>query len=444
MTARTKPGRTGYRLGHRGAIVASLLTIGGVVASGGPASGATTPPPSPASTALTLSVVTRADNKLPKPTRSLDPELTVGGPRLASMGLAVDRPASVPAPPRLPCVAWLLADMDTGDVLAAQAPHALLLPASTLKTLTALVTLPKVDAAKAYQATDADARADGTRAGMVPGLTYTGRDLFNALIMSSANDAAYALARISGGLPATLEEMNAKAAWLGAHDTTARDPAGLDAPGQMSSPYDLALIGRAAMQLPDFRTYASRKQVAFPGARKPDGKRGSFMISNHDKMLYNYPGTIGVKNGYTIAAHQTLISAVTRGGKTYLLTEMYGTNGSWRPTAAMFDWAFAHGTAVTPVGRLVEPGEVPVAPGPSTPGTAATTAAGGGGAAGAAPGRAPAFGGASAALQVLRGFWPVHSTVGTAALAGMMALIIVWTVALRRRRRRGYSSRHRA
>jgi D-alanyl-D-alanine carboxypeptidase (penicillin-binding protein 5/6) len=445
VTARTQPGRTAYSLRGLSLVAASLLTAVGVLAGGVAAEADTTPPPPAAATPGTLSVVTRTDSKLPKPTRSLDPALTVGGPRLATMGLVIDRPPTVPAPPGLPCVAWLLADMDTGDVLAAQAPHALLLPASALKTLTGLVTLPKVDAAKPYKATDADARADGTRVGMVPGLTYTGRDLFNAMIMSSANDAAYALARISGGVPVTLEEMNAEAAWLGAHDTTARDPAGLDAPGQLSSPYDLALFGRAAMQLPEFRAYAVRKQVAFPGAKKAGGKRGSFMISNHDKMLYNYPGTIGVKNGYTVAAHQTLISAVNRGGKTYVLTEMYGTNGSWRPTAAMFDWAFAHGSAVTPVGRLVEPGEVPVAPGQEASGYAATTSPP---TAGATEAAGPVAKGRSSVgfnLAALLGdFWPVGSGVGTAALAVGIGLVIIWQLVRRRRRRRGYTSRHRA
>jgi D-alanyl-D-alanine carboxypeptidase (penicillin-binding protein 5/6) len=445
VTTRSQPGRTAYRLRRLSLVAASLLTAGGVVVGGAHAEAATTPQPSAAQPPATLSVVTRTDSKLPRPTRGLDPALTVGGPRLATMGLVVDRPATVPAPPKLPCVAWLLADLDTGDVLAAQAPHALLLPASTLKTLTALVTLPKVDATKAYEATDADARAEGTRVGLVPGLTYTGRDLFNALIMSSANDAAYALARISGGVPATLEEMNAKAAWLGAHDTTARDPAGLDARGQMSSPYDLALLGRAAMQVPEFRAYAVRKQIAFPGAKKAGGKRGSFMISNHDKMLYNYPGTIGVKNGYTVAAHQTLISAVQRGGKTYLLTEMYGTNGSWRPTAAMFDWAFAHGSAVTPVGRLVEPGEVPVAPGQEASGYAATTApstTGATEAAGPVGTKEPPSVGFSLAA-VLGDFWPVDSAQ-TLALVAAIGLVAIAQLVRRSRRRRGYPSRHRA
>ena len=135
--------------------------------------------------------------------------------------------------------------------------------------------------------------------------------------MASGNDAAYALARVgggAGGVPQTLRAMNARAAQLGAFDTVARDPAGLDRPGQSSSAYDLALIGRAAMQLPDLRRYVTTKHVSFPGGTGPDGKaRRAFVINNHNRLLYNYPGTIGIKNGYTVAAKQTFIGAASRG-----------------------------------------------------------------------------------------------------------------------------------
>ncbi|MEO5982646.1 MAG: hypothetical protein ABIQ13_10065 [Pedococcus sp.] len=300
---------------------------------------------------------------LPVPKATVLPELSIGGPALAGTGIVTDLPAGVPAPPVLRNVAWLLADLDTGEVVAAKAPHARLLPASTLKALTALTLIPEVGAGQVVTATDADANADGTRVGLVPGLGYTGRQLFEALLMSSGNDAAYALAGAGGGRDATLAAMNARARHLGAHDTVAKDPSGLDAPGQTSSAYDLALIGRAAMRLPDFRRYVTTKRAPFPGRVDPKTKkRASYVINNHNKLLYNYAGTIGIKNGYTKAAHRTYISAVSRGGKTYLLTEMYGLDGSWRPQAAMYDWAFRYGARAHPVGALVEPGTVPTPP----------------------------------------------------------------------------------
>jgi D-alanyl-D-alanine carboxypeptidase (penicillin-binding protein 5/6) len=292
------------------------------------------------------------------------------------MGVVVDLPPGVPAPPALRNVSWLLADLDTGEVIAAKAAHARLLPASTLKTLTALTLIPRVDARRSYTATAADANADGTRVGLLPGQSYTGSQLFSALLMASGNDAAYALARAGGGLPATLSAMNEQARFLGAHDTVAKDPSGLDAPGQSSSAYDLALIGRAAMQLPEFQAYVTTRQIAFPGRPGKGGKRSTYVVSNHNRLLYNYEGTIGIKNGYTSAAKRTFISAVSRGGKRYILTEMHGLDPSWRAQAAMYDWAFRYGERATPVGSLVEPGTVTEPPALPSATTAAVPAPG--------------------------------------------------------------------
>lgn len=327
-----------------------VLAVGGGVVSPATSPAVAAPTPKPSTPTL------------PVPKATVDPRLSVGGERLASMGTVVDLPPGVPAPPKLKNVSWVLADMDSGEVIAAKAAHARLLPASTLKALTALTLIPRVEPDRAYRATAEDANADGTRVGILPGQTYTGRQLFSALLMSSGNDAAYALARAGGGMDATLAAMNEQARHLGAHDTVAGDPSGLDAPGQSSSAYDLALIGRAAMQLPDFRTYVTTKQMKFPGGKGANGKRATFVIANHNRLLYNYDGTIGIKNGYTNAAKRTFISAVTRGGKTYILTEMYGLEHSWRPQAAMYDWAFRYGDLARPVGRLVEPGTVTTPP----------------------------------------------------------------------------------
>ena len=95
--------------------------------------------------------------------------------------------------------------------------------------------------------------------------------------MASGNDAAYALARVgggAGGVPQSLAAMNARAAQLGAFDTVARDPAGLDRPGQTSSAYDLALIGRAALQLPDLPPLRHDQAASFPGGTGP-GRQGA-------------------------------------------------------------------------------------------------------------------------------------------------------------------------
>jgi D-alanyl-D-alanine carboxypeptidase (penicillin-binding protein 5/6) len=258
----------------------------------------------------------------------------------------------------MPGASFLLADMDTGQILVARAPHAPHLPASTMTMLTALTLIPLLNPNTSIRVKQEDVNVDGTHVGILPGTAYNVGTLMQGMLMASGNDAADALARGNQGMAVTVQEMNATATDLGASDTVARDPSGLDKADQHSSAYDLALIGRDAMMLPNFRGYVMTRQTVFPGGRSADGKLiPGFTISNHNTLLFNYRGAIGVKNGYTVAAKFTYVEAATRGGKTYLLSEMASPIGTWRPAAAMLDWAFAHGPSLTPIGALVDPGE---------------------------------------------------------------------------------------
>lgn len=282
----------------------------------------------------------------------------VGGPQLAAPGVIVNLGPGTPPPPAMPGASWLLADMDTGQVLAAKAPHAPHLPASTLKALTALTVIPLLDPNTKVLVKPEDVFVDGTRLGLVAGRSYSIGELLQGMLITSGNDAADALARADQSVAATVAQMNAVAADLHACDTVALDPSGLDKAGQQSSAYDLALIGRAAMKLADFRGYVSTKHTSLPGGTSAVGQpMAGFQVSNHNTLLHNYQGAIGVKNGYTVAARFTYIEAATRAGKTYILTEMASPDGSWHPAAALLDWAFAHGPSVAPIGALVDPGE---------------------------------------------------------------------------------------
>ena len=271
-----------------------------------------------------------------------------------------DVPAGVPAPPRLAAASYLLADATTGEVLVAQNPHGRGLPASTLKMLTALTVIPLVSPAEHYTAVPGDL-VEGTKVGMSPGSSYSVQQLLQGMMLSSGNDAATGLARVAGGVGGverTVAAMQQNAIGLGALDTVVKDPSGLDAPGQVTSSYDLALIARATLRLPALGALVATKQVQFPGRAEVGKVRTSYEIQNHNSLLFNYPGAVGVKNGYTVAARWTIAGAATRGGRTYVVTALARADPSWRPTAAMLDWAFAHGTPARPIGHLVEPGEV--------------------------------------------------------------------------------------
>ena len=201
---------------------------------------------------------------LPRPSIVCAPHC-VGGSAMSARGV-VYRGSGVPAPPRVRNVSWIAVDLETGEVLAAKAPHARLLPASTLKILTALTLLPVITPEKRYRAMPSDVQAEGTRVGILPGKTYSGRELYDALLLSSGNDAAYMLARVAGGRAKTLRAMNETARELGAFDTAAGDPSGLDAPGQRTSVYDLAreaLTRRSGLQqqLGDLQTQHAQLQA---------------------------------------------------------------------------------------------------------------------------------------------------------------------------------------
>ena len=335
--------------------------------------------PNPSVTALpdgsTVTATCAVVPPTPFPAPVVAAEHTVGGARLAADGVIVDKPATVPDPPTVTDTSYVIADMGTGSILAAKSPHAWLLPASTLKTLTSLVVLPALDPTSKVTATDDEVRAEGTRVGMVSGATYSVTDLFQGMVLMSGNDAAYALADAYGGRDKTIAAMNRLAGRLGAWDTVAVDPSGLDADKQHSSAYDLALFGRAVMALPAYRAYATTKEYTFPGGTDRGGKvYPPFAIQNHNTLLEKYPGTIGVKNGYTTGARHTFIGAVTRGGRTLLVSQMGGTVvPSWQPSAALLDWGFAHAAEVRPVGQLVDsapqPPELGGTPIPTTAGT---------------------------------------------------------------------------
>jgi D-alanyl-D-alanine carboxypeptidase (penicillin-binding protein 5/6) len=281
---------------------------------------------------------------------ALADDVPIGGPALGQPGIVVDTSPGVPALPGITATSFVVADADTGDVLAAKDAHDKLAPASTLKTLTALTVIPLLPANLPVVAGRDAPSTDGTKAGIVAGTTYTVDNLFTAMLMMSANDAAVALADANGNLPDTLAQMNTLAAHLQADDTVALTPDGLDAKGQSSSAYDLALIFRAGLSVPQFLYYLSLKTAQFPA---PKGQ--SFQIQTHDRLLTSYPGMLGGKNGYTVAADASYVGAARRNGHTIIVSVMRDQANFWPEVQALLNWGFAADGHVTPVGELVAP-----------------------------------------------------------------------------------------
>lgn len=279
-------------------------------------------------------------------------EEVLGGPLLAKKARTVlPGPDAAPLPP-VYAQTWLLADATTGEVLAAKGAHIQRAPASTLKSLTALTLLPVLDPEETYRPTRKVTTIYGSRVGLVPGKKYTADELFYGLMLPSGNDAAIALAKMNGGVKETVEQMNAVAASLQARNTTARNTSGLDAPGQLSSAYDLALIARAGLQRADFRTYTSTKSAQFPAK----GRGKTKTIYNQNRLLTSgYKGAIGVKTGFTTDAGRTFVAAAERDGTTLIVSLMGIKELSADAARKLLDWGFANADKVTPIGTLVPP-----------------------------------------------------------------------------------------
>ncbi|WUC61329.1 D-alanyl-D-alanine carboxypeptidase [Streptomyces longwoodensis] len=358
--------------------------------------------------------------------RAADPG-TPGGPGAAPApgllhqpGVQVRPRPGAPAVPALSALSWLVADADSGDVLAASDAHRPLPPASTLKTLFALTVLPSLPAGIRHRVGEqelAGIGAGSSLVGVAPGRTYEVADLWRGVFLNSGNDAVHVLAALSGGWQAAAERMQAKARELGAFDTHVLSPDGYDTPGQVSSAYDLAVFGRAGLRNADFARYCATALARFPGA---DG--GSYAIANTNRLLTGngvapYPGLIGIKNGYTTQAGNTLVAAARRDGRTLVVTVMNPRSGGglavYEEARALLDWGFAAAGSVDPVGSLDAPRAAPPRPGP---GAAAVPAA---------PVAAPAT-----AQEDDRPGWPdAVAVVGAACLgAAAVALGLRWRV----------------
>lgn len=273
--------------------------------------------------------------------------VVVSGPPPASADLEI--PAGAAPAPDGPAEAWLVADIDSGEVLAARNEFGRYAPASTIKVLLALTALDDLPLDATVVANDADTKVECNCAGVAPGVTYTTRQLLEALLLVSGNDAANTLATMLGGRDAAIAKMNAKAVSVGATGTTAGSPSGLDGPGidVWTTPHDLAAIFRAALAHPVFAEITAQPTALFPS------KTGDRVLVNQDEMLARYPGMLGGKTGFTDLARKTFVGAAQRDGRRLVVVLMHGLIHEGGPTywdqaSALLDWGFAqgHGSSV--------------------------------------------------------------------------------------------------
>jgi hypothetical protein len=283
--------------------------------------------------------------------RSLDVAPSGPPPWIASSELDGDQPRVVPdgaaafpvrttpkIPPLVSAPQVAVVDDATGLLLYGRAEHTRQAPASTTKIVTALVTLEHVPADEL----DAPVRitvdgwqmalADGSSImGLVPGQQLSLRTLLFGLLLPSGNDAAEQLARSVGDSRAEfIGWMNALAVdELGLQDSHFVNPSGLDAADHYASAYDLALLGRRAMQDDTFREIVAT----------PEQRVQGLILSGHNPLLGVYPGADGIKTGTTDAAGRAIVgSAVNAGHRVYVVV-MHSAD-PLADSTALFDWVW--------------------------------------------------------------------------------------------------------
>lgn len=273
------------------------------------------------------------------------------GPVVPDANGTIQAQGSGPLPKVLTAASFVITDADTGAVLAARAPHRKLPPASTLKTLTALTLVREIPLDQQITVDPADLKVECTCVGLKPGAQYTLDSLLHALLMRSGND----VANVAASATNTLEAMNALAQELGAVNTHAGTPSGLDAEGQRSTAYDLALILRAGLSDPRFMKYFTATTFQFGPV---DGPTQTLQTQN---VLHRrkYAGQIGGKDGWTTPAKHTFVGAAKRGDRTIIVTVLGSERTYGDQAIALLDWAFAQQRDVAPVGFLTD--ETPAA-----------------------------------------------------------------------------------
>ena len=212
--------------------------------------------------------------------------------------------------------AVLLMDARTGEVLYAENEHTPLPPASMVKMMTELIVLEHVAGGdlSADDTVTVSAKASnmgGSQVYLKHGETFTVQELLMALAIQSANDAAVALAEhLAGSVSAFVELMNTRAAELGMHDTSFHFVHGLPPAGgqqsDLSSAYDMALLGREVAKFPDALEWAMMDQVPF--------RDGVFLLTNPNPLVGKFRGLEGIKTGYTSQAGFCLTAAASQKG----------------------------------------------------------------------------------------------------------------------------------
>lgn len=224
-----------------------------------------------------------------------------------------------------------------GEVYFEKNAHEKLPMASTTKIMTALVALENCDINNVISISKDAVGVEGSSVYLYENERLTLENLLYALLLESANDAAAAIAiEIGGSVEGFAAMMNDKARELGLENTSFENPHGLDSENHYTTAYDLAKITMAAMQNPIFEKIVSTYKRVIP----LNGNEGARVLINHNKLLKNYDGAIGVKTGFTKKSGRCLVSAAERNGVRLICVTINAPN-DWQDHENMLDLGFS-------------------------------------------------------------------------------------------------------
>ena len=250
----------------------------------------------------------------------------------------------------------ILMDADTGRVLYEKNPEEESLIASTTKIMTALVVLEQGNPEDVVTVPEAAVGIEGSSMYLKAGEELTAEQLLYGMMLSSGNDAAVALALyMDDSIEDFAARMNEKARGLGLTHTSFANPNGLDSEGNYSTAYDLAKITQAALNTPGFTEIVSAKTI----------QCGGHYLVNHNKLLWQYEGALGVKTGYTKKAGRILVGAAEQKGRRLISVTINAPN-DWQDHKAMLDEGFSRYELQTIIEEGQAIGSLPVMSGEAT------------------------------------------------------------------------------
>ncbi len=225
----------------------------------------------------------------------------------------------------------------TGEVLYEYNAHTRRSMASTTKIMTSLILLENADLKEEITVDENELNVEGTSMGLLPDDKVTFEGLAYGMLLLSGNDAANVAAKRLGGTTENfIRMMNEKARILGMENTSFATPSGLDDENHYSTAYDMALLGSAAIQNPDFRFISQQKQAVVYYGNPPYRRT----MTNHNKLLKYYDGCIGLKTGFTKKSGRCLVSAAERDGVLLVAVTLNAPN-DWNDHKLLLDYGFS-------------------------------------------------------------------------------------------------------